>query len=96
MDAALSPVLLAIIGNAKRSDAANADLTHYTHENRKLVIGRTPLVLRPGSTAEVAEIVRLARGDRNRSGAARRAYGTCRRRRAGRERHANRRRRWSG
>ena len=36
------------------------DLTHYTHENRDIVVGKTPLVLKPGSTQEVSEIIKLA------------------------------------
>lgn len=36
------------------------DIQHYTHENRGLYIGSTPFVLKPGSTSEVSEIVRLA------------------------------------
>ena len=36
------------------------DLTHYTHENRGLYIGKTPLVLKPANTKEVSEILKLA------------------------------------
>ena len=36
------------------------DLTRYTHENRGLFVGKTPLVLKPGSTGEVSKIVKLA------------------------------------
>ena len=36
------------------------DLSHYNLENRGIVTGNTPLVLLPGSTEEVAGIVRLA------------------------------------
>ncbi len=36
------------------------DLTHYTHENRGLYVGKTPLVLKPSSTQEVSEILKLA------------------------------------
>ncbi len=59
----ISPALLdqfaAIVGerNALRPPA---DLTHYEQENRNIFTGRTPLVLKPGSTAEVSRIVRLA------------------------------------
>lgn len=60
MDAALIARFAAIVGERNALTPQVADLTHYTHENRKLVIGRTPLVLRPGSTAEVAAIVKLA------------------------------------
>jgi D-lactate dehydrogenase (cytochrome) len=37
-----------------------ADITPYVTEERDLFHGRTPLVLRPGSTAEVAAICKLA------------------------------------
>ena len=30
----------------------NEDLTRYTHENRNIYIGKTPLVLKPASTLE--------------------------------------------
>lgn len=50
----------AIVGERHALTPQSHDLTHYTHENRNLVIGRTPMVLRPASTAEVAAIVRLA------------------------------------
>jgi FAD/FMN-containing dehydrogenase len=60
MDAALLARFAAIVGERNALTPDRADLTHYTHENRKLVIGKTPLVLRPGSTAEVAAIVKLA------------------------------------
>ena len=36
------------------------DLSHYTHENRGLFVGVTPLVLKPASTQEVSEILKLA------------------------------------
>lgn len=36
------------------------DLTHYTHENRGLFIGNTPLVLKPATTQEVSKIMKLA------------------------------------
>ncbi len=35
-------------------------LTRYTHDQRALMRGQTPGVLRPRSTGEVQEIVRLA------------------------------------
>ncbi len=38
----------------------NDDLTRYTHENRGLFIGKTPLVLKPKTTVEVTNIVKLA------------------------------------
>jgi FAD/FMN-containing dehydrogenase len=49
----------AIVGSANAL-GPDADLTRYTHENRKLVIGRTPLVLRPATTGEVSAILALA------------------------------------
>ncbi len=36
------------------------DLTHYTHENRGLFVGNTPLVLKPANTKEVSSIMQLA------------------------------------
>lgn len=36
------------------------DVSRYTHENRGVFIGHTPLVLKPANTREVAAIVRLA------------------------------------
>lgn len=36
------------------------DLTRYTHENRGLFIGETPLVLKPASAKEVSDILKLA------------------------------------
>ncbi|MCB1386705.1 MAG: FAD-binding oxidoreductase [Nitratireductor sp.] len=49
----------AIVGKTHALTAAD-DLTHYTHENRDIVIGRTPLVLKPASREEVAAILKLA------------------------------------
>jgi FAD/FMN-containing dehydrogenase len=60
MDEVLLARFAAITGSANALTPDRFDLTHYTHENRKIVVGRTPLVLRPASTAEVAAIVRLA------------------------------------
>ena len=37
-----------------------ADIEPYVTEERNLFHGRSPLVLRPGSTAEVSEICKLA------------------------------------
>ena len=48
-----------IVGEKYTIDEAG-DQTHYTHENRDIYIGKTPLVLRPANTAEVAQIVKLA------------------------------------
>lgn len=36
------------------------DQARYTHENRGLFVGKTPLVLKPASTQEVSEIMELA------------------------------------
>ncbi|MEZ5880675.1 MAG: FAD-binding oxidoreductase [Nitratireductor sp.] len=49
----------AIVGKANTLTPED-DLTHYTHENRDIVIGSTPLVLKPASTEEVAAIMTLA------------------------------------
>ncbi|MCA8930570.1 MAG: FAD-binding oxidoreductase, partial [Alphaproteobacteria bacterium] len=49
----------AIVGKANTLTPED-DLTHYTHENRDIVIGSTPLVLKPASTEEVAAIMMLA------------------------------------
>jgi len=59
----LSPDLIAkfraIVGERQALTAAG-DVAPYVTEERNLFHGRTPLVLRPGSTAEVAAICRLA------------------------------------
>ena len=59
----LSPELIAkfrnIVGD-KYALTDAADILPYVTEERDLFHGRSPLVLRPGSTAEVAEICRLA------------------------------------
>src|SRR6201995_4389802 len=49
----------AIVGERQALTDAN-DVASYVTEERNLFHGRTPLVLRPGSTAEVAAICRLA------------------------------------
>jgi D-lactate dehydrogenase (cytochrome) len=49
----------AIVGD-KYAVTDQADIAPYTTEERDLFRGRSPLVLRPGSTAEVAAICRLA------------------------------------
>src|ERR1700751_4264595 len=41
-----------------------ADIAPYTTEERDLFHGRSPLVLRPGATAEVAAICKLANAHR--------------------------------
>jgi len=59
----LSPDLIAkfraIVGERQALTAAE-DVAPYVTEERNLFHGRTPLVLRPGSTAEVADICKLA------------------------------------
>ena len=64
----LSPELIAkfrsIVGEKyAMTDAAN--IAPYLTEERDLYHGRSPLVLRPGSTAEVSAICRLASEHRN-------------------------------
>src|SRR3979409_1520226 len=59
----LSPALLAkfrgmVGGKYAVTDAA--DIAPYVTEERDLFHGRSPLVLRPGSTAEVSAICKLA------------------------------------
>jgi len=48
-----------IVGKANALTGKD-DLRHYTHENRGIFIGRTPLVLKPASTDEVSKILKLA------------------------------------
>ncbi len=59
----LSPELIArfraIVGD-KHAFTETADIAPYVTEERGLFQGRSPLVLRPGSTAEVSEICKLA------------------------------------
>jgi D-lactate dehydrogenase (cytochrome) len=59
-----SPELLsrfaAIVGGGKYAITDYAEQEGYLVENRGLYHGRTPVVLRPGSTAEVAAILKLA------------------------------------
>jgi FAD/FMN-containing dehydrogenase len=63
----LSPELIdkfrAIVGD-KYAVTDAADIAPYLVEERNLFQGRSPLVLRPGSTAEVAAICRLASAHR--------------------------------
>src|ERR1700761_3098090 len=63
----LSPELIAkfraIVGE-KYAGNDPADIAPYTTEERDLFHGRSPLVLRPGSTAEVADICKLANENR--------------------------------
>jgi D-lactate dehydrogenase (cytochrome) len=53
----------AIVGD-KYAVTDQADIAPYTTEERDLFRGRSPLVLRPGSTAEVAAICKLANENR--------------------------------
>jgi FAD/FMN-containing dehydrogenase len=59
----LSPELIArfraIVGD-KHAFTEPADIAPYVTEERGLFHGRSPLVLRPGSTAEVSEICKIA------------------------------------
>src|ERR1700724_3775213 len=59
----LSPEVIAkfrkIVGD-KYAVTESADIAPYVTEERDLFHGRSPLVLRPGSTAEAAAICRLA------------------------------------
>jgi FAD/FMN-containing dehydrogenase len=63
----LSPELIArfraIVGD-KYAVTAQADVAPYVTEERGLFRGHSPLVLRPGSTAEVAAICKLANDER--------------------------------
>jgi len=59
MNETLMKQFIEIVG-AQYALTEKDDLTHYTHENRGLFIGRTPLILKPGNTQEVAQIVKLA------------------------------------
>ena len=49
----------AIVGT-RNALGAKDDLSHYLHENRKIFIGNSPLVLKPDSTQQVSQILRLA------------------------------------
>ncbi|KXO79785.1 FAD-binding oxidoreductase [Brucella anthropi] len=59
LDTALIERFSAIVGK-KNALTAPEDLAAYLVEQRDLYHGRTPLVLRPGSTEEVAAIMKLA------------------------------------
>lgn len=59
LDTALIERFSAIVGE-KNALTAPEDLAAYLVEQRDLYHGRTPLVLRPGSTEEVATIMKLA------------------------------------
>lgn len=58
-DTALIERFAAIVGE-KNALTAPEDIAAYLIEQRDLYHGRTPLVLRPGSTEEVAAIMKLA------------------------------------
>ena len=59
LDTALIDRFSAIVGE-KNALTAPEDIAGYLVEQRDLYHGRTPLVLRPGSTEEVASIMKLA------------------------------------
>jgi len=63
MSGTLDPLLLdrfaAIVGD-RHALRTEAEISPYVHEMRGLFTGRSPLVLRPGSTDEVSRIMRLA------------------------------------
>jgi FAD/FMN-containing dehydrogenase len=63
----LAPELIAqfrgIVGD-NHAITGTADIEAYVTEERNLFHGRSPLVLRPGSTAEVVEICKLASANR--------------------------------
>lgn len=59
LDPALLERFSAIVGKANALGRGD-DLTRYTQENRHIFSGKTELVLRPGTSEEVAAIVRLA------------------------------------
>ena len=59
LSASLIEQFIACVGPANALGAGD-DLTRYTHENRKIYVGKTPLVLKPGSTKEVSAIMKLA------------------------------------
>src|ERR1700743_1026428 len=65
--APLSPELIArfraIVGD-KYAVTAPADVAPYVTEERGLFHGHSPLVLRPGSTAEVSAICKLASSEK--------------------------------
>lgn len=63
-DADLLSRFAAIVGTANAVFPGDRDLSRYTEENRRIYRGRTPIVLRPGSTPEVARILGLASATR--------------------------------
>ena len=50
----------AIVGEQQRASPSRSDIAPYLIEERGLYHGRSPVVLRPGSTAEVSAILKLA------------------------------------
>ena len=67
LPAPLAPDLIARFANIvgeKYAATADADVAPYVTEDRNLFQGHSPLVLRPGTTAEVAAICRLANAHR--------------------------------
>ncbi len=59
MEKGLLDQFISIVGE-KNALTGEDDLSHYTHENRGLFVGLTPLVLKPASTQEVSKILKLA------------------------------------
>lgn len=59
IDQKLISEFIEIVGE-KNALTPKDDLTRYTHENRDIIIGNTPLVLKPKNTDEVSRIVKLA------------------------------------
>ena len=78
----LSPELIArfrkIVGN-KYAVTDAVDIAPYVTEERDLFHGRSPLVLRPGSNAEVSAICKLASEQRIALVPQGRQYRSCRR-----------------
>src|ERR1700704_5312586 len=59
VDPALLPRFAAIVGE-RNALTDSADIAPYISEERGLYRGHSPLVLRPGSVAEVSAILKLA------------------------------------
>lgn len=59
LPASLLEQFIACVGSANAL-GPDDDLSRYTHENRKIYVGKTPLVLKPRSTEEVSAIMKLA------------------------------------
>ena len=59
MDNKLIKQFISVVGT-KYALTKDDDLTHYTHENRGLYIGNTPLVLKPANTQQISKIMILA------------------------------------